>query len=109
MSVRHQRGECEALRLLRAIVEGNDAAMFLAIADAQKFLKSLRRSKGQLQMGRKLSRVTPEQLREISRLDSLRTKTQGEIAKDVGVPRPLVSHHLKPSKAMLSALLDIAA
>jgi hypothetical protein len=106
---RHTPGECEAFRLLRAIVSGGYTEAFLAAQEARKLLDSLRVLKNQKPVGRPICAVTAEQLREIARLDSERVLSQNEIALLVGVSRANVAHHLRPSKAMMDAMLQGAA
>jgi DNA-binding CsgD family transcriptional regulator len=103
------RGECEAIRLLRLIVEGNDGDLFRAIDEAKLLLRALRTPKNLSPVGRRVSAVTVEQLRQMAQLDAEGKLTQQEIADRLGVNRYNVNHHLRPSKAMLAALLEDAA
>lgn len=93
--------ECEAIRLLRAIVEGGDPELPGAIAQAKQLLRRLR----QPRTGRDLRAVTPAQLREIARLRG-EGKTEHEISGLTGVKRWAVHYHIRPSASMEDALLE---
>lgn len=101
----HAHGECEALRLLREIVEGRDEYLPAAIAQAKALLRSYRVSPRYRTNGRPLT-LSHAQLREIARLDGEARYTQAQIAAKVGTSRAQVAHHLRPSSAMLAALLE---
>lgn len=93
--------ECEAIRLLRIIVEGNDAELGAAIEQARRLLSALRAPR----TGRRLSVVTPTLLREIARQRS-EGRTEHEIAQAVGIDRRLLHYHLRPSQAMQDAMME---
>lgn len=97
----HSYAEPEAIRLLRALVDGDERHIGQAITEAKLFLRQLRPYADTRPNGRQLHRVSPEQLREMARRAPHFSKTQ--IARDLGVARDLVQHHLKPSKAMRAA------
>lgn len=103
----HTRGECEAIRLLREILEHEDGRAH-AMEAGRRLLKSLRLPPGALAQGRKCSRVSQAQLREIARLDA-EGLTDTQIHRETGVPRYLVRHHRAGSSAMLDALLEVGS
>jgi hypothetical protein len=105
--IQHIRGECEAFRLLRALV--SDPSNASTLSSARRFLDSFRVQKNMRPVGRPLGAVTLAQLRQIAELDAAGNHSQKEIGSLVGVARTNVAHHLKPSKAMLFALLETAA
>lgn len=110
-SHQHARGEAEAIRILREILESpadtieGDRRLQRAMADGKKLLRLLRLQPQCKQTGRPVTRVTPQQLREISRLDA-KGWSQNKIAAEVKTSRDLVRHHLKPSAAMLATQLE---
>lgn len=103
----HIRGECEALRLLRAIVA--DPTNAAALSSAKRLLDSFHVQKNMKPVGRKLSVATHFQLLQIAELDANGRLSQTEIGRLVGMSRASVAHHLKPSKSMLFALTEAAA
>lgn len=105
----HIKGECEAFRLLRIIISGTDEEVLLAKMASCRLLHGLRQPKNMPPIGRPLGVVTTSQLREIARLDAQGGLSQRDIALAVGVKRANVSHHLRPSKAMMAAMLQNAA
>lgn len=108
------RGECEALRILRAIIESDastvtgDRMLQRGLADGRKLLQSLRIPRGHKQAGRPATITTPSLLRTVARLDA-EGRTYAQIAKETGLNRHSVRHHLKPSAAMLAAMTEDAA
>ena len=101
--MKHQRGECEALRLLRQLVEGDDQQMARALAAARPFL---RRMRGPAYCGRTAGcKITRQQLRTIAELDGQHW-TQQAIADRLGIKRASVHYHLRPSAPMIEALLE---
>jgi len=99
--MKHQRGECEALRLLRAIVEGNSAEAVLAMGQARQLIKIFHRPGHH---PHPLRKITQDQLREIAQLDAMNWPSQ-RIADKIGIHRRAVTYHLKPSGAMFDAML----
>lgn len=101
--------EPEALRLLRAIVEGAPDKADAAFAAARNLLRGLRGGPNiEKAMGRHLSVVSPAQLREIARRAATGDGPT-QIGRDLGIARGNVEHHLRPSKAMIAAMLLEAA
>lgn len=100
-----QVGECEAIRLLQVIVHGSPEEVAAATKLAQKLIRSLALLKYMKPMGRPLSVLTPAELRKIALLDAHGLYTEEKIAELVGTTRDNVHYHLKPSAAMLAALL----
>lgn len=96
--------ECEAIRVLRLIVEGQDEQLPAARAEARRLLHAWRVPR----TGRLVRTITPEQLRTIAKLRTER-KTEHQIAGLVGVPRWTVHYHLRPSQAMQDAMMEAAA
>lgn len=97
----HSYAEPEAIRLLRALVDGDERHIGQAITEAKHFLRHLTTYGDTRPSGRQLSKVNDHQLREMARRAPHFTKTQ--IARDLGLDRDLVQYHLKPSKAMRAA------
>jgi DNA invertase Pin-like site-specific DNA recombinase len=93
--------ECEALRILRAILEGGPEELPAAMARGRQLLRTMRGPR----TGRLLRAVTPAQLREIARRRADR-ETEHAIAAALGLNRGIVHHHLRPSQAMQDALLE---
>jgi DNA-binding CsgD family transcriptional regulator len=104
----HSYAEPEAIRLLRAIVDDYPEAQCgpapAAIRNARQFLRAITQPRDRAPTGRALSRVTPEQLREIAHRALRESQTQ--IARSLGLKHHTVWHHLTPSKAMLAACAE---
>lgn len=101
----HSYAEPEAIRLLRALVHGDERQIGPALAAAKSFLRAITQPRNLRPAGRALSSVTRERLREIARL-SAHGERQTDIARALGVSVSLVHHHLAPSKAMLAACAE---
>lgn len=101
-------GEPEALAICRRLAEipGNSLSFAqLAIqAEAQALIRTLRLRPGQHQAGHPC-RIPPDKLRRISQLHA-RGMTQQQIADRLDLNRHQVKHHLKPSAAMIAAMID---
>jgi len=97
----HSYAEPEAIRLLRALVDGDERHYLQALTDARRSLRQVERQTDTRPTGRQLSSVTPEQLRIIAQRAPYQTQTK--IARDLGIKLANVQHHLKPSKAMRAA------
>jgi len=105
MSTNPIRGECEALRIIRAIAAAS-LSDISALAAAHRAACALRRSlrlpQGQKQSGRPLTVITPHTLRRIASAHA-KGLNFSIIADQLGISRGNVRHHLKPSAAMLAA------
>jgi len=100
----HPRGECEAIRLLRKVLDQEQTGREWedAMAAGRDFLQRLN---GPAFCGRTRGcKISREELREIARLDGLHW-TQQAIADRLGIKRASICYHLKPSGPMLDALL----
>ena len=101
----HSYAEPEAIRLLRALVHGDERQIGPALAAAKSFLRAIAQPRNLRPAGRELSRTTRERLREIA-WRSAHGERQTDIARALGVSVSLVHHHLAPSKAMLAACAE---
>lgn len=99
------QGECEAIRLLSAIVYGDAAAQARAVKSARDLLRGLTLQPGFKPCGRILTKLSPDQLLEASRMHA-QGHTQATIARRLGVKWHCINHHLKPSAAMIDALVE---
>ena len=97
MSHAINRRECEAIRLLRCIVDGDTSAIGKARNLLRAFIGPINQRTG------RPACVTYEQLRAMARLYA-EGLTQRDIATKVNTSRHNVCHHLKPSAAMLAAM-----
>jgi DNA-binding transcriptional ArsR family regulator len=105
------RGECEALRLLKRILDIHTAQassayvsgeMTRCLLSADALMRSLRLPMGAKQSGRPLTVTKPATLRRIASLHA-QGMNFSQIADATGISRGNVRHHLKPSAAMLNA------
>jgi DNA-binding CsgD family transcriptional regulator len=111
MTTNPQRGECEALRILRTILSltrtavvyaNNDSALRSALRSGDALIRSLRLPPGQKQSGRPLTVTDRRTLRRIAALHA-KGQNFSQIADRLRISRGNVRHHLKPSAAMLAA------
>ena len=108
MTTDPNRGECEALRILRTILSlnrtaaANEAALTSALRSGEALLRSLRLPPGQKQSGRPLTVTDRRTLRRIAALHA-KGQNFSQIADRLRISRGNVRHHLKPSAAMLAA------
>jgi len=93
-------GECEAIRYLYQIVQGDVAEMDAAVTRARHFLQALGSGR---RAGRPNTVTSPELLREVARLDGEGVPRR-EIAERLGMSHRTVDHHLRPSASMVDAL-----
>jgi hypothetical protein len=107
--MKHTRGECQALRILRAIIEGSAEEFPQAWNAGAELLRSLRLPANTGQVGHPLRMCNVDQLRLVAALDAEGKLTQEQIAARVGLTRAAVCYHLRPSAAMLRAIVDKGA